>query len=82
MFLEQPSDYFVVLTKDDHLGRQEVLVDEGADLALVEAAQLRGRPQDLDGAVPLILAGAPVVRHVAQVYPVLEKVAHRLRPDK
>ena len=66
------------LTEDGHPRRQEVLVDEGADLALVEAAQLRGRPQDLDGAVPLVLA---VIRHVAQVDPVLEKAPHRLRPE-
>ena len=68
------------LTEDGHPGGEEVLVDEGADLALVEAAHLRRRAEDLDGAVPLVLARPTVVRHVGQVDPVLEHAPHRLRP--
>ena len=70
----------VALTEDGHPGGEEVFVDEGADLALVEAAHLRRRTEDLDGAVPLVLARPTVVRHVGQVDPVLEHAPHRLRP--
>ncbi len=57
----------VKLTVDDHVGLPEVLVGEGGDLALVPPAELRRRPDDLERAVLLVLAGPAALGDVAQV---------------
>ena len=64
------------LTINDHPLLHEILVDEGADFALVGAAQFRGGTENLECPVSLVLVA--ILRNVAQVDPVLEQVADGL----